>query len=117
MPAKKPHPLALAVGRRVAELRKAKGWTQTDLSRRCGFNQKRMSDIERGVTTAQLDTLARVAGALAVGPRNLLPEGGPAPSARAGAEAEKILRTLSRCRPGSRRTILRVVEALARYGG
>ncbi len=116
MPApKKRHPLAVLFGARVAQLRNAKGWKQNDLGRRCGIGQKRVSDVERGVTTAQLDTVARLAKGLGVEPYELLLPGGTKPLDQTEVDPRKIEGFLKRCDPGSRKFLWAVMEDFAGY--
>jgi DNA-binding XRE family transcriptional regulator len=55
--------LALVVGRRLAELRRARGFTQAQIAERMGVTKGRVSQIERGQISGQ-DVLARYAAAL-----------------------------------------------------
>lgn len=115
MPGKKRHPLALRMGRRIVEFRKARGWNQTELGRRCGIGQKRVSDLERGVKAAQIDTVAKVAGALQVDPFELmLPDRGE-PIPDTALEARRIESLLKRCDDRARRHLWRVMQSFAQY--
>ena len=49
-----------SIGRRVAELRKQKGWTQLRLAEEIGTVSKHISEIERGVTGMSIDTQIRL---------------------------------------------------------
>ncbi|MET9345971.1 helix-turn-helix domain-containing protein [Streptomyces termitum] len=55
--------LAETTGRRLAELRRARGLTQQDVADRMGVTKGRVSQIERGHVSGQ-DVLARFATAL-----------------------------------------------------
>lgn len=58
---------ALAIGRRVRELRREKGWTQPQLGQRCGgVGQPQIADLERGMHRPRPAFLAKVAKALGV---------------------------------------------------
>jgi transcriptional regulator with XRE-family HTH domain len=59
------------VGRRIAELRAARGWTQEELAVRLRMTVRRVRRYEAGGNLT-LRTLERVAKALAVTPRALL---------------------------------------------
>ncbi|MEU9396599.1 helix-turn-helix transcriptional regulator [Streptomyces sp. NPDC048324] len=73
-----------AFGRRVAELRKAKGYTQQDLAARINKTASWVSQVERGVLVVQrLDVLRDLADALGVSMQRLEPS---VPS----AEAEEV---------------------------
>lgn len=115
MPFKKPHPLALRVGRRIAEFREARGWNQTELGRRYGIGQKRVSDLERGVKAAQIDTLDKVARALTVDPFTLMLPDREEPLPETAMEARRIASVLARCDASARRHMWQVMESFARY--
>lgn len=55
-----------AVGNRLRELRKAKGWRQIDLAQHSGVHEVHISDLERGTREVGLKTLAALAQALDV---------------------------------------------------
>jgi DNA-binding XRE family transcriptional regulator len=55
--------LAQVVGRRLAEVRRARGFTQSQIAERMGVTKGRVSQIERGRISGQ-DVLARYAAAL-----------------------------------------------------
>lgn len=54
---------AEVIGRRLAELRRARGFTQAEIAERMGVTKGRVSQIERGSISGQ-DVLARYAAAL-----------------------------------------------------
>jgi len=54
---------------RIVEIRKEKGVTQELLSERTGFNLRQIGRIERGETNATLSTIAALASALEVHPK------------------------------------------------
>lgn len=53
----------IRIGLRIAELRKAKGWTQEELANRCNLGRSHIVRIEQGKYNIQLDTLSIIAGA------------------------------------------------------
>lgn len=58
---------AVAIGKRVRELRKERGWTQPELGRRCGgIAQSQIADVERGAHNPRSAFLAKLANALGV---------------------------------------------------
>lgn len=58
---------ALAIGKRVKELRKERGWTQPELGRRCGgLAQSQIADVERGAHNPRSALLAKLANAFEV---------------------------------------------------
>jgi transcriptional regulator with XRE-family HTH domain len=60
------------LGERIQLLRKEKGWTQKDLAYRIGMEVSNLSVIENGKSNPQVLTIARIAGALEIEPKDLL---------------------------------------------
>ena len=58
------HALLIQLGKRIQMLRKAKGWTQTDLAVYLDMNRGHISDIERGKREAGIITLQVIAKGL-----------------------------------------------------
>jgi transcriptional regulator with XRE-family HTH domain len=58
------HVLLVQLGKRIQTLRKAKGWTQTDLAVHLDMNRGHISDIERGKREAGIITLQVIARGL-----------------------------------------------------
>src|SRR5436305_7476313 len=56
-----------AFGVRLAQLRRGKGWTQRELSRRAGIDPGRLSRLERGVGRVTAAELVRFSKALGAG--------------------------------------------------
>jgi XRE family transcriptional regulator, regulator of sulfur utilization len=54
------------LGRRIRELRKAKGWRQIDLAQHSGVHEVHISDLERGSREVGIRTLQSLAKALGV---------------------------------------------------
>lgn len=54
---------SVRIGRRIAELREAKGMTQLQLAERCNLGRSHIVRIEKGMYNIQLDTLAVIAQA------------------------------------------------------
>ena len=52
------------MGKRIAELRKLKGWTQAELAERCETHQGNIARIEAGKYSTGLDLLGKIATAL-----------------------------------------------------
>jgi transcriptional regulator with XRE-family HTH domain len=52
------------LGKRIQALRKAKGWTQTDLAVHLDMNRGHISDVERGKREAGIITLQVIARGL-----------------------------------------------------
>jgi HTH-type transcriptional regulator/antitoxin HipB len=55
---------ASALGRALRDARRRRGFTQQELARRAGVAQPTVSNIERAVSPASLDTLLRLLAAL-----------------------------------------------------
>jgi len=60
------------VGARIQRLREDKGWKQSDLAKRAGFDQGFISHVESGKKTMSLEGLVRIAAALDLTPATLL---------------------------------------------
>jgi transcriptional regulator with XRE-family HTH domain len=60
------------VGRRIAELRRLRGWTQAEMAERMGHSDGHQSSVERGIYNMTLDTLTMFAQVLRVKPAELL---------------------------------------------
>lgn len=58
--------IAVRIGRNIAEARKAQSRTQADVAEAVGMDTVSLSRIERGVVTAGIATLDRIAGELNV---------------------------------------------------
>ena len=54
-----------AIAERVAERRRAWGLSQRELAELCGTTQSAIARVERGARPPRIDTLARIAAALA----------------------------------------------------
>ena len=61
-----PHPILRQLGRRIRDLRAAKGWSQEYLAEEAGIDRSYMSGVERGVRNVSVLNLARIAKALGV---------------------------------------------------
>lgn len=60
------------MGRRIAELRRLRGWTQAAMAERMGHSDGHQSSVERGIYNMTLDTLTMFAQVLRVKPAALL---------------------------------------------
>ncbi|QDV43893.1 anaerobic benzoate catabolism transcriptional regulator [Stieleria neptunia] len=61
------------VGKRVRDLREAKGWSQEELGFQSGLHRNYIGGIERGERNLALLNLEKLAKALGVHARDLLP--------------------------------------------
>lgn len=72
-------------GQRVRELRLARGLTQEKLADRAGMHFTAIGHIERASRSSTLETILKLAKALQVQPRELIPDAKlPAPKPRRG---------------------------------
>ena len=69
------------IGKRLRELREAKGLSQGDIERRSGLLRSYISRVEGGYTAPSLATLEKFAEALEVEPYQLLYQGEGKPAA------------------------------------
>jgi transcriptional regulator with XRE-family HTH domain len=65
-------PEAISFGKRVRELREAKGWTLEALGEAAKMNELQVGHIERGASDPKLSTICRLAHALGVRPGELI---------------------------------------------
>ena len=60
-----------SLGKRIAALRKNKGFSQEDLAEKSGYSVEFISLVERGVNSPSVTGLARIANALGVEVKDL----------------------------------------------
>ncbi|MEJ7583341.1 MAG: helix-turn-helix transcriptional regulator [Acidimicrobiales bacterium] len=77
-----PENLAPELGRRIADLRMKRGWTQTDLAARLAISRTAVSHVEAGMSIPGERTVALLAGLFALEPHELV-VGTDYPSAKA----------------------------------
>nr|WP_255534542.1 helix-turn-helix transcriptional regulator [Chryseolinea lacunae] len=58
--------MARKIGKRVIQLRKKKGWTQSELARECFKDRQSIERVESGKTNPTAYTLYEVASALGI---------------------------------------------------
>lgn len=61
------------VGRRLRDLREKKGWSQEEMGFQAGLHRNYVGGIERGERNVGVENLAKLAQALKIRPRDLLP--------------------------------------------
>lgn len=61
---------------KLRQLRKARGWTQSELAHRAGLSDSTISSYETGTRLGLLANIKKVASALGVSPSDLLERGG-----------------------------------------
>jgi transcriptional regulator with XRE-family HTH domain len=67
-------PVAAAFGDLLAAARKESGKTQEELADLSGLDRTSISQLELGKVSPRLETLIRIAGALEMDPRDLVPD-------------------------------------------
>jgi len=65
-------PESIRFGKRVRELREAKGWTLEKLGEAAGMNELQIGHIERGASDPKLSTIIKLAHALKTTPAELI---------------------------------------------
>ncbi len=60
------------IGMRIRQVRKAKGWSQDELAKKCGISMSFLGHIERGSRVMSMETFAAICGALDAGADELL---------------------------------------------
>ena len=60
------------MGMRIRQVRKAKGWSQSDLAEKCGISMSFLGHIERGTRIMSIETFVNICGALEAGADELL---------------------------------------------
>ena len=65
----------MTTGEKIKQIRLGKGWTQTELGKRCGMADSQIGAYERGESTPREATIARIAEALDVDPAALNQKG------------------------------------------
>lgn len=70
---KQKHPALIKIGRKIRELRKAKGFSQESFADEAGLDRTYMGGIERGERNIAIINIIRIAKALKVEPGELFP--------------------------------------------
>ena len=60
------------MGMRIRQVRKAKGWSQDELAKKCGISMSFLGHIERGTRIMSMETFANICSALDAGADELL---------------------------------------------
>lgn len=87
-------PLAVGVGARIKEQRKARSWSQRELSARANISYSRLSKYETGFHQVPLGALVRIARVMALPVDALLPDTGDTPADSQDAELLARLRSV-----------------------
>lgn len=101
-----------AVGERLAELRRTRGLSQTELAERIGLTQRVMSHYEKGQTRIPGEVLLKIADVLKVSVYELL---GRASSGRSPKDKKlwKAFEVLESLPPRDQKVVLRTLDAVA----
>ncbi len=62
------------LGQRIQQTRRAKSWTQEDLAHHAGLDFSYLNQLENGKRNPSLSTLHKIAAALGVPLKDLLPD-------------------------------------------
>lgn len=68
-------PQTVALGHRIATLRRERGYSQDDLADRCGLERRTIQRYENAVRTPSYVEILLIADALSIPTRDLLPPG------------------------------------------
>lgn len=60
------------MGMRIRQVRKAKGWSQDELAKKCGISMSFLGHIERGTRIMSMETFVSICSALDAGADELL---------------------------------------------
>ncbi|MCI8892469.1 MAG: helix-turn-helix transcriptional regulator [Eubacterium sp.] len=60
------------MGKRIRQVRKAKGWSQDELAKKCGISMSFLGHIERGTRIMSLETFVSICSVLDAGADELL---------------------------------------------
>jgi transcriptional regulator with XRE-family HTH domain len=104
-----------SVGRRIARLRKERGYTQLELAERIGINQVLVSDYERDRLRLTAEMAVRFALALEVSTDELL--GVRAPARTGKKPSRKLLRRMERIEtlpPSQQLVLLKTIDTFLR---
>ena len=98
-------------GKKIARLREAKGWTQTQLALKVGLSQPTISDLENQVTQDPgFETLSSVAAALGVPLSQIMGKPNPGADDIVGA----MMSTFHQLELGDQEAMLEAAKALLR---
>lgn len=101
------------VGTRIRQLRKEKGWTQTDLATACGFHQSYIGQIEQGQKNITLDTLEQLVHVLQVPVHALFNRVDD--TGEDSTPFESLSRLLAGMSEDDQQSILRVIEVILQW--
>jgi transcriptional regulator with XRE-family HTH domain len=113
MPKKRNPDLLRTVGRRVAQARGDRGWTQEQLAEAIGIEPVSLSRLETGDRALSLTTLGLVADALGLGLGQLVGVEADLPKPDLTPQEAELLRGFASLSAARRDLVLRLVRELA----
>ena len=102
------------IGKRIAEARRAHGWTQAELAGRVGTAWETISRLERGTSMPSLSRISQIAEVLGVSLSSLARDGAVRDKSAILGEIEDLLRP---CDAATLRVARDVIAALVQHGG
>ena len=114
MPRRRDQELLRALGKRVAQARRDRGWTQDALSTAIGIEAVTLSRLETGDRALSLTMLAAIAESLGVALADLVDVARPAPIKEVTPEVAELLRLYGTLPASAREAVMRVVRELAK---
>lgn len=113
MPRQRDQQLVRDVGRRVAQARKDRGFTQEQLAEAIGIEPVTLSRLETGDRALRLSTLSSIATVIGIPVGDLLDVARTLPPAEHGPEEAELIRLFGKLNPNQRDVLLRVARELA----
>jgi len=113
MPRKRDPSLLQALGRRVAQARSDRGWTQERLAVAIGIEPVSLSRLETGDRALSLTTLGMIADALGIGLGQLVGVEADLTTPDLSAQEAELLRAFAGMSENRRDLVLRVARELA----
>lgn len=115
MPRKRDEDLLREVGRRVAQVRRDRGWTQEALAEAVGIEPVTLSRLETGDRALSLTMLAGMADALGVTLAELVDTGRTVPVPVLAPDEAELVRLFGSLAPSARDVVLRVARELGQH--
>lgn len=113
MPRRRDEDLLKDVGRRLARIRKDRGWTQEQLADKIGIAPVTLSRLETGARAMSLSSLSTIAHMLEVGLGDVLDTATPPPAQQLPPRENEMLRLFRELRQDRQDLVLRVARELA----
>ena len=112
MPRQRDQELIAKIGRRIAEVRKTRGWTQEALAEAVQIEAVSLSRVENGSRALSLSTLACIANALGVSLSDLVHVERKLPTSEIAPEEAALLRAFKTLPKRKRDIVLRLAKEL-----